>query len=345
MGGADQDAWKLVDPVPVRRAVVIRVRADALMAPLQRKRLRFCCSVDTGRVCADPAEAQVWMRQGSSEADATPWDEAGGPPVDLGDLVLVSAGGIGGNAAQVLAASWITCASATVVEPDVVELSNLNRLIGVGVRAVGQLKLAPAATALGTAGFPTTGYPARYEDLAAAGLAVSGSAPKRVLVGVDQVASRLQVQADWPELLVNADTAGTSWTVSLHPRGSGACLGCVYGAATQTYAASRRALACGAGMPVVGEEQVTRPEASFPFASVMAAAFQVAALIRAAGGAQGGLTAETRVANSVRLAFLSAGPRDREAGCLLLCSHPALDAFWAEAMPESGAECPPTQVE
>lgn len=307
---------------------------------------RFCCSVDTGRVSSDPAEALAWMRQGSSEPDPAPWDEAGGPLVDLGDLVLVSAGGIGGNAAQVLAASWVTCASATVVEPDVVELSNLNRLIGVGVLAVGQLKLAPAATALATAGLSTTAFAARYEDLAAADLGGSGAAPRRVLVGVDQVASRLQVQADWPDLLVNAGTAGTAWTVSSHPRGLGACLGCVHGAATQTYAASRRAFACGAGMPVVGEEKVVRPEASFPFASVMAAAFQVAALIRAVhSGPQARLTAETRAANSARLPFLKAGQREREPGCLLLCSHPALADFWAEVVSESGAACPSTHVE
>ncbi|MBB4637522.1 ThiF family adenylyltransferase [Longimicrobium terrae] len=348
-------AGEAAETGPAATAAVVAAAAAAVALvyrtvrdehPSEGENLRYWCSVDTGRVCVDPADASVWMRQGSSHPGPAPWDAEAGPQVNLGELVLVSAGGIGGNAAQVLAASWITCASATVVEPDIIELSNLNRLIRVGVGAVGQPKAAPAVTALAEAGLRTRGYAARYEDLAAADLAPTSAEPRRLLVGVDQVASRLQVQADWPDLLVNAGTSGTSWTVSLHPRGSGACLGCIHGAATQTYAASRRALACGAGMPVVGEEQMTQPEASFPFASVMAAAFQVAALIRTAGaGPHVRFTADARVANSVRLPFLSTGPREREPHCLLLCSHPALAALWAEAVGGSGAAHPSAHAE
>jgi hypothetical protein len=243
--------------------------------------------------------------------------------------LLVSAGGIGGNAAQLLAASFARADSITALEPDVVDLPNLNRLIGVGVQHVGESKLGPAVSALESAGHPVNGIARRYEEWGAGGEAERFTAPgSHVLVGVDQVASRLQVQADWPAVLINAGTSGTTWSVSAHPRGVDGCVGCLYGTDQTPYSASRRALACGAGIPGPVEEMETKPDASYPFASVSAAAVAVGMLLRIASAA--GAPEQTAVArvNAASPAFGMATRLLRQERCLLVCSHPALDDFF-----------------
>jgi molybdopterin/thiamine biosynthesis adenylyltransferase len=310
-------------------AHVYRVVRD--VRPREGESLSLCYSVDTGQVSTSADECAVWLKRGTSAESCAPWTAERGEAVGLGDLTLVSAGGIGGNAAQVLSGSHAGWNALTVIEPDLVDISNLNRLVGAGVSDVGQPKLGPALRALG--GNATTvqaPYEAWIDSSRPAGLAEPSH---HVLVGVDQAATRLQAQADWPYLLVNAGTSGTSWTISAHRRGRGACIGCLYAASEQAYAASRRALACGAGMPSVGEERITRPEASYPFASVMAAATQVAVLIRTVWEESPGVEegCSVRVLNSLTMSFATVAGRSRHPDCPLLCGHPALVELWGEA--------------
>lgn len=304
-------------------------RVAQQMSPREDEPRWSCISTDTGEAAADPAEAVQWFERGSARDEAAPWTGAGGPPPDLGHLLLVSAGGIGGNAAQLLAASFARAGSITVLEPDVVDLPNLNRLIGVGVQQVEQPKLGPAVSALEAAGHAVNGIVRRYEEWSAGGEAERFTAPgSHVLVGVDQVASRLQVQADWPPVLINAGTSGTSWSVSAHARGVDGCVGCLYGTDQTPYSASRRALACGAGIPGPVEEMETKPDASYPFASVSAAAAAIGMLLRVAWAA--GTSEQTTVArvNATSPAFGMVDRLPRHERCLLVCAHPSLDPFF-----------------
>ncbi len=147
----------------------------------------------------------------------------GGPArCPAGPTVLAGAGAIGNGA--LWAISHIPEAGETVVvDPQVVELSNLQRYV-LAVRtddgrlktdvAVGHLPLDSAR-----------GTPLNW----AAFVAEHGHDWERVLVAVDSAEARHAVQASLPEWVVNAWTQPGDLGVSVHPwTDAGACVSCLY---------------------------------------------------------------------------------------------------------------------
>jgi hypothetical protein len=295
--------------------------------------IEYWYSIDSGALTLDPGEGAAWRRSGSSEEERLPWSDSTGKRIDLVDGVLiVSAGGIGNNAAQILAGSFVNPTRVAILDPDFVDISNLNRLIGVSVSDVTQSKAVTSAEPLIRAGFRVNAVPATYEswasEMRAAGEEDFGEA---AMVGVDQIVSRLHVQSDWPPLVINGGTSGTGWSVSSHPRGCGGCLGCGLGGTAQTYAESRRAVGCAAGANLAVPSIPQPPDPSYPFSSVSAAAAMVALLLRHSSAKTSGehLHGTKRGMNALFPQFGFVGATQRHPLCLLLCSDPSLDAFFS----------------
>lgn len=315
---------------------------------------RYWYSVDTGSATTDVDEGEVWLGRGSSQNECAPWRSDQGEAPRLPALVLVSAGGLNSNFAHTLSQSYAKGSTAAVIDPDHVDISNLNRLVGVSLGDVGSSKASLVSSALDAAGFETTAHEQRYESWATTHRGVLDAEDIAAIVGVDQVLSRLEAQADWPALLFNGSTAGTSWNVSWHPRGGG-CVGCLYATDQRPYAVTRGPQACaaaGIANPIVqrggspldanaaGNERQAAASAdsgfdiSYPFVSISAAAVMVAICLRLSWSTQAGKTSSSRFAsgvvraNALRPAFGQVGSVEYHTGCLLLCQHPALDEFF-----------------
>lgn len=316
----------------------------------------FWFSADTGRVTTDLSEGEAWWTRGSSAVGCAPWSAAQGEPVLLATVIMVAAGGLGGNAAQVLAASYVRTKEVIAVDTDRIDVSNLNRLIGIGVDNVGSMKATLAAGALCRVDMPAKAALSTYEAWALQNRSILTAPGSVAIVGVDQVATRFEAQADWPSLVINGATSGTGWHVSSHPRGAGGCLGCFYAPDRRSYATIRSPHACAGagGGPMLGVAVASAPAAAVPFvasysfASVSAAAVMTARLIRlmwqrtqpeaATSGDGTGREAEVARLNLLRPQFGSSGPVLRHADCVLLCSEPALDAFLGRAVSDPGTD-------
>lgn len=298
-------------------------------------------SLDTGAVTTDAAEGAQWLARGSSAEHCAPWRaDVGAEPRLAGPLVLVSAGGLAGNVAQILGGSWVRFDLAAVVDPDLVDVSNLNRLIGVLLGDVGSAKVGAAARALQAVADRVQAETVAYEEWAAGNRAILDDPECLAVVGVDQLLTRLEAQADWPAVLLNASTGGTTWHTSLHRRGRGACVGCLFASSRRTYAETRRPQACGAAGGPVGM-QATRfappvpVMASYPFVSVSAAAALAARVIRCAWAGDNDApcdahadATEVHRVNVLTPANAMTSLLSPHEACLLLCRHPALDAFF-----------------
>lgn len=322
---------------------------------------RYWYSVDTGDVTTDPDVGDAWIAQGSSAPTCAPWNgESTGKPCHPGPLVIVSAGGLAGNFAQILGASWLRVEVANITDPDLVDISNLNRLIGVLLSDAGSPKVDVAGRALSSVITAIQAQTTPYEAWALANRSVLDAPTCVAVVGVDQLLTRLEAQADWPAVIFNGSTAGTSWHLSAHHRGFGACMGCLFAASQRTYAETRGPEACGA----VGGMHATRVAvpapvmASYPFTSVSAAASLAARVIRLiwerdaeagalepAHGAQdrspSSVTAVHRL-NAIHPAMAMTSLLGPHEGCLLVCGHLALDTFFGRpartAVPERSSE-------
>ena len=318
-------------------------------------------SLESGAVTSDPDMGEVWMTRGAASDRVAPWSpEQGTPAPALDTLTLVSGGALGGNAGMIVAASFVAVGKARIIDFDHLGLSSLNRQIGVGVDRVGSLKAEVVAGAMGRAGisaFPiVTSYETRPEKTAS-DASCDGDT---VLVGVDQVITRLHVQADWPGLLVNGSTGGTSWNVSVHPHPStitasaaDGCVGCLFAASRQSYGEIRRPQGCaGAALPLAVVRANARvrssvpaaalaPFASYPFASVSAAASMVAAMTdevwrREAGFASRG--ARVVRASSISPENTKAARLPRSPRCRLLCGAEAVQEVIARSRPAATEE-------
>ena len=243
---------------------------------------RIAFALDGGGACSDPAVYGPWLKTGTSLVAPAPWKAEGGEKLFLEKLLVVSAGGIGGNFCKILGDSHFRIKSAYVLDPDNFEISNLNRAIGVGLQATmpGSSKASFASAALLPLTENMTSVQGSYESWVTTELAgqfrLQGSA---VVVGVDQVGTRLKIGSDWPWMLLNGATSGSTFSTSIHLRREGGCVGCWYGQSETEYAATRQPMACAAGVAAGGI--VARPVASYPFVSVAASANMVGMLARA----------------------------------------------------------------
>jgi hypothetical protein len=282
-------------------------------------------ALDSAHASSSAEEGERWFDAGSSSPEPLPWFP-GTLSVGVERLAVVSAGGLGWNVAELLGDWGIPFSDVVVVDPDVLDVSNLNRLVGSAFGGVGQKKAELVASRLQAHGISGRAVTATYEEWSRSGdhrpFLEPGSA---VLIGVDQVISRLEVAADWPDLLVNGATAGQGFTVSAHRPGIAACLGCFYGSARTPFERAVRPVACGAGGGPVDPGSPPVPVASYSFVSAAAAAVMVATLVHAAAlrakGDVGARSGEFRDMNTLVPELAQAQTRAKDAGCRLLCSH------------------------
>lgn len=155
--------------------------------------------------------------------DGTPFQLAptGAPqPSDLGSFDIVSGGAITNGALYALSRLPNVRGSARVLEPDVAEISNLNRYM---LLLFDQLERSKATqlAAVDFGGLSVQPFPIRYEDCKSIELA------DRVLVGVDHIPTRWNVQKANPKWLGIGATTHWSAMASFHTRGL-PCAGCLH---------------------------------------------------------------------------------------------------------------------
>lgn len=284
-------------------------------------------ALDAGGVTTDPDEASSWLARGSAQSTNLPWMVKGPDMVTLPRLVLVSAGGLGMNVATLLAHSPLIIDNLYVIDPDRVDVSNLNRLLNVGIQHLTDWKAVVAATAFQESNVAVSSIIQTYEAWRSVTEPVQPPNEEVLMLGVDQVATRLEAAADWPRVLINGATAGLSCVSSVHRPGENGCLGCYYGRARVSYAAMNQPLACAGGpngSPVVPQAVA----ASYPFVSTAGAALMVANLLYAVYAHRaGGSTIEMNVTRPELCAMKILQPVTT---CRLLCGDPALQPFFSD---------------
>jgi molybdopterin/thiamine biosynthesis adenylyltransferase len=249
------------------------------------------------------------------------------------NLVLISAGGIGMNVAHLLAEMRVQLEHATAIDHDQVELSGLNRLIGVGLEQLGQNKAVSATGALRNGGVSADAIRTTYEDWSNTNHTVLENEHTIAIVGVDQVGTRLHVQSDWPPIIINGSTGGTFLTVSTHFFGVDGCIGCLYADDKRPYNTTRRAAGCAAGLAPLPGAVTPTAEASYPFVSV-----GVAALIAHTFGEITNGREELRgrlSLNVLKPSLLHSDTIARNGDCLLLCTDETLTGFFNPNTEES----------
>jgi hypothetical protein len=240
-------------------------------------------ALDSGYASTDPAVFGKWLSVGGSLSTIVPWKASKEPEPHLGQLLVVSAGGIGGNFCSIVGGSYLRIERAYVVEPENFDISNLNRAIGISTdMAIGGMSKAEFAAGVLSPSVQTaisvqTSYESWVEPELIAQFREQDTA---VAIGVDQMRTRLTVGSDWPWMLLNGATSGTTFSTSIHVRPDHGCIGCWYGQNDAPFVATRTPMACAAGAAAGIIE--LRPVSSYPFVSVAAAAQMVALLVRAA---------------------------------------------------------------
>lgn len=145
------------------------------------------------------------------------------PRRNHGRVDFISAGAITNAALYTLLRLEGFGAIARVIEPEELDLSNLNRYMLALTTHLGQLKIR-ILERFGTRLFRIAGEPERFDDESRGRL--RPLAP-RVLVGVDHVRSRWTVQREHPRWLCVGATEGFDALVSIHRPGE-PCAGCIH---------------------------------------------------------------------------------------------------------------------
>jgi hypothetical protein len=143
--------------------------------------------------------------------------------IEIPDLTLVGVGAIG-NATVWALAQLPTTGVVHLIDPEAIELSNLQRYVLALRDDDGQSKLAVAERYL-TGSMRAGLWPMSWADF----VEKSGEAPQTVLVALDSATDRRAVQASLPRWIANAWTQTGDLGVSTHHfLGDGACLRCLY---------------------------------------------------------------------------------------------------------------------
>jgi hypothetical protein len=143
--------------------------------------------------------------------------------VDFGSAVLVGAGAIGESALWSLIRSPMV-GSIHVVDHEPLDLSNLQRYVLADRAEVGEMKVELARRrSVGTA-IGVIPHDERWQAFVAA----KGTTWDRLLVALDTVEGRREVQATLPKWLGNAWTQIGDLGVSTHTFGTGPCAWCLY---------------------------------------------------------------------------------------------------------------------
>ena len=143
-------------------------------------------------------------------------------PVDLGTLHLAGAGAVGQAAVATLAAWPHLTGTLVPVDPDTVELSNLQRYILTLDTSVDEPKTDMVAAALSDTAITADPRQVRWD-------ACHSAEARRVMVALDTARDRIGVQAGLPGAVYNAYTGQHDLGWSRHEHfGTDACLTCLY---------------------------------------------------------------------------------------------------------------------
>jgi hypothetical protein len=167
------------------------------------------------------------LRYSTFHLDRTAEDAEGPPPlptVRLDRTAIVGLGAIGNGLVWALARSPVS-GSVHLVDPEPIELSNLQRYVLASLEDEGTLKTTVASRQLAGALQPIP-----HSQPLAAFVAEQGSGFERLAVGVDNRRDRIAAQATLPQTIFNAWTQPGDLGVSVHPQfgHAGACLSCLY---------------------------------------------------------------------------------------------------------------------
>jgi molybdopterin/thiamine biosynthesis adenylyltransferase len=249
--------------------------------------------------------------------------------IDLGKLLVVGAGALGGNALTILSQLKSLRGRIDVVDHDRLDLSNLNRLVAAVVAHLGMNKAELAASLFLGSAVDCFAHVKRYEQLAmAAGVHLPVEAYDLVVAGVDQMASRAFIQSGWPRFLIDGGTGGFSWRVSTFPVETvGACAGCLAGNAQGTYNQLRASMAC-AGGGVVESPQIQQQFESYGFVSFLCAAFLVSAVLqRSLGILPSASESISGEADTLYLRGLQRKTVQKSGLCLCRCGEPVVSDY------------------
>ena len=268
-----------------------------------------------------------------SAGEAAAWPQGPRLPadLDLGRILVVGAGALGGNMLAILGALKGLRGRVEVADDDPLELSNLNRLVAALVRHLRQFKAHIAAESLSGSSVEVVAHLKRFERLQAVGAAdrLPLETYDAVVSGVDQMASRAFIQSGWPRLLIDGGTGGFTWRVSTFPSASGgACAGCLAGNSQRNFNELRAPMRCAGGQADQGV-QIFQPFESYGFVSFLGAAFLAARVLQRALGLLPTNESVSAEADALFLAGMQGKILQKSERCLCLCGHPEARAYRA----------------
>jgi ThiF family len=273
----------------------------------------------------------------TSEDEATNWDDDIPFPdeIDIGRWLVVGAGALGGNALAIIGMARESLkGSIDIVDPDAVELSNLNRLVESLAAHVQVLK----KVNLATLGFRDSKVEIRPHDVSYEFLRKSNKLIVEdfdlVMTGVDQMATRAFVQSDWPRFVVDGGTRGYTWRVStIGNDESTACLGCLAGKSQRHFSDLASPLACAIGL--ADQLAIPTPMDSYGFVSFVASAFMVArAIEKCLANSPAGNIGFTTGAVALNLRNLQHKREEPSQSCLCMCLDPVVRQYREEKFSE-----------
>lgn len=283
-------------------------------------------------------QSPLWLSAHHSAATSTAGDAAAWPQgprlpadLDLGRILVVGAGALGGNMLAILGALEGLRGRVEVADDDPLELSNLNRLVVALLRHLRQFKAHIAAESLSGSSVEVVAHLKRFERLQAVGAAdrLPLETYDAVVSGVDQMASRAFIQSGWPRLLIDGGTGGFTWRVSTFPSASGgACAGCLAGNSQRNFNELRAPMRCAGGQADQGV-QTFQPFESYGFVSFLGAAFLSARVLQRALGLLPTNESVSVEADALFLVGMQRKILQKSERCLCLCGHPEARAYRA----------------
>lgn len=220
--GVHAEGWRVVlddlsplnrPPAPLALLVAACVGAGELFRAVFAGELGL-----RGRATTAPGFVDLLPR---SKANAE--EHLDGTGVDIGPATLIGAGAIGQALLMALRSSRAR-GELTIVDPEPVELSNLQRYVLTDDSTVGESKVALAERYMSDSDLAVITHSERWS----APLLRLGNA-KRTLVALDSARERIAVQAALPGAIYNAWTQPNDLGISRHEAfGKEPCLACLY---------------------------------------------------------------------------------------------------------------------
>ena len=241
--------------------------------------------------------------------------------IDLGKLLVAGAGALGGNMLAILGTLRNLRGRIDISDNDLLDLSNLNRLVWALVHHFQQPKAKVAQALLDTSSIEATVHLQRYENLIRTSNEDFVNRFDVVVSGVDQMASRAFIQCGWPRLLIDGGTGGFNFRVSTFAADTqGGCAGCIAGNSQLSFNQLRAPMRC-AGGEAGTEVASLRYFESYSFVSFFGAAFLAARVLqRALGGLATDQSFSTE-ADALYLAGMNHKVLRNSDRCLCLCGH------------------------